>query len=464
MEKLLNNLGGSPETQREFIASLDTNTVPAQSSRNQTSTKPPIANDFALGYTYQDVLDTDQQDILARLSIYTLSKPTQDFIPLLRPLFTPKTIPNMLLVILLDWSDPWNWVTQLRSWVRLLHTLLQTLPKDTVPAFEDNIIEWRDVKRNNSKDTTAGTETTTSIIDADVALPLGPGEWDSPLGVPLCVVCQNANQIETLEKESGWRDAHFDFVQQFLRTILLKHGGSLIYTLPHLAGTSTGSALQTLIHSSLGIQSMLQKKTNSYNMTDREAILVPPNFDSWGKIRILTDDFNVEAVSQAWTEDISSESHDAMNGPETNAVAMYNEFIRNPRGDTVQGVQHIAESGIEVESKDVQLFLSEQAEKLDALAKEDKQPTRDTTRKPSSTIVTSAGVHGVQEHIGTVQFNVGGIQMDVDQALRQLNVSSIFYVGKFMTKFGDRIVKPRHHWSRKHPKHPPVASQKMSKR
>ena len=26
---------------------------------------------------------------------------------------------------------------------------------------------------------------------ADVQIPLGPGEFDEPLGLPLCVVCQN---------------------------------------------------------------------------------------------------------------------------------------------------------------------------------------------------------------------------------------------------------------------------------
>jgi dynein light intermediate chain 1 len=306
----------------------------------------------------------------------------------------------------------------------MLHMLLQTLSKDTVPAFEDNIIEWRDKKRNATKDTSAGTDAAANSVDADVALPLGPGEWDSPLGVPLCIVCQNANKIESLEKESGWRDDHFDFVQQFLRTILLKHGGSLIYTMPHLAGTGTGSALQQLVHSSLGIQSMLQKRILSYNMTDREAILVPPNFDSWGKIRILTDDFNVEAVSEAWTEDINSEAQEDPQNTTPTAVAMYGEFIRNPRGDNTQGMQQKTQSGIEVDSKDVQLFLSEQAEKLDTLAKEDERSQVHTTRKASSAIVPSGGSN-VQEHIGTVQFNVGGIQMDVDQALRQLNVSAL---------------------------------------
>jgi hypothetical protein len=53
------SIGSTPESQREFISSLETDTT-FQGHRGQPSQKPPIANDFALGYTYQDVLDTDQ--------------------------------------------------------------------------------------------------------------------------------------------------------------------------------------------------------------------------------------------------------------------------------------------------------------------------------------------------------------------------------------------------------------------
>src|ERR1700712_3507481 len=88
-------------------------------------------------------------DILARLSIYTLSKPSPHFIPLLRPLFTPESIPNMLLVILLDWSEPWNWMRQLQEWIRLLHTLITSLPKETADVLQENMMEWRDNKRNS---------------------------------------------------------------------------------------------------------------------------------------------------------------------------------------------------------------------------------------------------------------------------------------------------------------------------
>ena len=53
-------------------------------------------------------------------------------------------------------------------------------------------------------------------------LPLGPGEWEEGLGVPISVVCFNADKIERMEREYGWQDEQFDFVLQWLRCVLLK--------------------------------------------------------------------------------------------------------------------------------------------------------------------------------------------------------------------------------------------------
>lgn len=49
--------GGTPESQREFLESLSN----SEAKRNPDRSKiPPVANSFALGYTYYDVLDADQ--------------------------------------------------------------------------------------------------------------------------------------------------------------------------------------------------------------------------------------------------------------------------------------------------------------------------------------------------------------------------------------------------------------------
>ena len=52
-------LGGNPETQREFLSILNPDSP--KRTQDKHKKKPIIANDFALGYTYQDVLDADHE-------------------------------------------------------------------------------------------------------------------------------------------------------------------------------------------------------------------------------------------------------------------------------------------------------------------------------------------------------------------------------------------------------------------
>ena len=140
---------------------------------------------------YIDKGNLHATDILARLSLYFLTDPSVSFIPLLKPLLTPETIPNTLVVILLDWSQPWLWLRQLRDWVRLLRTVLVSLDKRCKQKMEELMINWRDRGRGAISLDVGGNTTT----DGDITLPLGPGEWDEALGLPLCIVCQNVRPI-----------------------------------------------------------------------------------------------------------------------------------------------------------------------------------------------------------------------------------------------------------------------------
>jgi dynein light intermediate chain 1 len=54
--------------------------------------------------------------------------------------------------------------------------------------MEELMISWRDRGRGGNSLDGVGTSSTSV---GDVSLPLGPGEWQEPLGLPLCVVCQN---------------------------------------------------------------------------------------------------------------------------------------------------------------------------------------------------------------------------------------------------------------------------------
>ncbi|KFY26079.1 hypothetical protein V493_04288 [Pseudogymnoascus sp. VKM F-4281 (FW-2241)] len=401
-------LGGSSDSQKEFLEALSSESSTKRSQGRHGNRKPPVANDFALGYTYHDVLDADHEDTIARLSLHLLADSSPTFTPLLRSLLTPESIPNTLIVILLDWSEPWLWLQQLKDWVKLLRVLLVSLSPECKAKMEEVMIRWRDRGRGTALD---GGGSLSS--ESEVSLPLGPGEWEDALGLPLCVVCQNSDGMETLERESAWKEEEFDFVLQTLRTVLLKHGASLIYTIP-----SATSQLRPLIHSSLGIQPLLKKQTLKHNVIDRDKVVVPPNWDSWGKIRVLRDGFDVERMSQGWTSDIEEDSVSRTSGEHLSAISAYEDAIRDPRGDSTSNM-HVNSTGqkMEIKSQETQAFLAAQLEALDHI-RNTAEPERE--RSTRQKFFADEAIVPVESHIGPVQCNMGGIEVDVDDMLKRL--------------------------------------------
>lgn len=420
-EKNLLVLGGSVDSQRDFLEALSSNDGRKGLDRNNHKT-PPIANSFALGYTYYNVLDADQEDILARISLYLLTSPAPSFTSLIKPLLTPQSIPNTLIVILLDWSQPWLWMRQLREWLLLLRTVIMSLSLECKETMEATMNSWRDRGRTGGSVNLDGTGAVPA--EGDVALPLGPGEWEDALGLPLSVVCQNSERIDYLEKSQGWKEEKFDLVLQYLRTVLLRHGASLIYTTPSMT-----SPLQSLIHASLGIHSLLKRAPLKANVIDRDKIVVPPNWDSWGKVRVLRDGFDVERISEGWAIDLDqpfptskSDGVHQINGETNNteeeegsSVMLYEEQVQDTSLDALQLAQAKQDtSRLEVASVDTQAFLINQLERLEQQKKVDEKVGKD------STFAQGQPDDMISDHIGPVQFNMGGIQVDADDMVQRL--------------------------------------------
>jgi dynein light intermediate chain 1 len=223
----------------------------------------------------------------------------------------------------------------------------------------------------------------------------------------------------------------------------------LIYTIP-----SVTSPLQSLIHSSLGIHSLLKRQPLKHNVIDRDKVLVPPNWDSWGKIRVLRDGFDVEAINRGWSVDIE-ETNDTVPTSQTNglelvtttdenvprvaggAVEAFEETIRDPSLDALQAVSAETNgSKLEVESLNTQHFLATQLEVLDKIRTGADPNGMDSSRvirgRQSSLSRVDDGDGSptdegrVNEHIGPVQFNMGGIQVDADDMLQRLKVTQFF--------------------------------------
>lgn len=73
---------------------------------------------------------------------------------------------------------------EVREWVRLLRGIFQDLDDASRMTLDEVTDNWK-AMRSTYADAGGGTE---------VTIPLGPGEFDEPLGLPLCVVCQNVRQ------------------------------------------------------------------------------------------------------------------------------------------------------------------------------------------------------------------------------------------------------------------------------
>jgi dynein light intermediate chain 1 len=225
----------------------------------------------------------------------------------------------------------------------------------------------------------------------------------------------------------------------------LLDGASLIYTTP-----STPSQLPSLLHSSLGIHSLLKKQPLKPNVIDRDKIVVPPNWDSWGKIRVLREGFDVELVSNGWTIDLeqpfptpqpangAEENGDAVDGsaekpngaadPQGSTVRLYEMAVQDPSMDALQiAGRNNFSTKLEVETMDSQSFLAQQLTVLEAWRQKTEQEADDNPKAKSwkksiedeGTTPTEAKV---TDHIGPVQFNMGGIQVDADDMVQRLKV------------------------------------------
>jgi dynein light intermediate chain 1, cytosolic len=143
--------------------------------------------------------------------------------PLLSPLFSVQTVPNTLVTILLDWGDVFGWAAQLRQWIRLLRKVVLGLDVEVRDVMAEVMADWSAGRGGTlSKSGGAGGPAASENKNTSGSPQLGPGEWEDALGVPLSVVCVNAEKQEKLEKEDGWQEGDFDTVLQWMRSVLLK--------------------------------------------------------------------------------------------------------------------------------------------------------------------------------------------------------------------------------------------------
>jgi len=243
-----------------------------------------IKQGLGLEYSFLDIRDQFSDDIVSRLSIWTINSDEGTLQYTLSDhnlRYTDKGWSGMALLVV-DYSRPWSILERLQHWVGVLDRHIESLKIDAG--------ERKDVCGKLAKSLQEyclpGTE-----INKDVLLPLTEGVLDDNLGIPMAVVCTKVDCMTTLEKELDYTDADFDLIQWHVRRFCLKYGAGLFYV-NGKESPNTDILYKYVVHK------MYQSPFEvAPTVVDKDSLMIPAGWDTRQKISILNDTlraFNLE--------------------------------------------------------------------------------------------------------------------------------------------------------------------------
>ena len=185
-----------------------------------------------------------------------------------------------------------------------------------------------------------------------------------------------------------------------------------------------------LIQYSLGIRSTLKREPLKHNVIDRDKILIPPNWDTWGKIKILRDGFDIEGTSNSWTAETQppqGDNPDIANEEKPEPSQLLQTWTKNLKTPDIMTSILPTKSdinGLETQTTDMQKFLASQTEVIECLKIEEEDATaKDNAKGDADTNADTKTIDEtsrVKEHIGPIQFNMGGINLDAEDMLNRI--------------------------------------------
>eukprot|EP01091_Cochliopodium_minus_P007050 TRINITY_DN1698_c0_g1_i1.p1 TRINITY_DN1698_c0_g1~~TRINITY_DN1698_c0_g1_i1.p1 ORF type:complete len:462 (-),score=117.18 TRINITY_DN1698_c0_g1_i1:86-1342(-) len=239
-----------------------------------------ITKGMGLDFSYDDVYDKSQ-DLIGRINYWRLEGDDLHKY-LISFVINEQTIENSLIIITLDLSTPWNLVESLNKWLKIsseaIENALNKLPEEKKQQFQQRMVTLFQ-SYIDPQHTEENSSTTTNTHTA----PLTEGALLENLGIPILVVLCKAENSEKLEKENGYKDSEFEYIQQHLRRITLKYGASLIYT------SAKKDINCTLTKEYIEHLSFKKDFKTHAQVVDKNEIFVPIGWDSNAKIKIDFD-------------------------------------------------------------------------------------------------------------------------------------------------------------------------------
>ncbi|CAL1700498.1 unnamed protein product [Somion occarium] len=245
-------------------------------------------------------------------------------------------------MIVLDWTRPWAFVDELLTWLTWIEAWVKG------DDSRELIITREETRERLQSHIQHYTEPSSEPLPASstlsgALLPLSFGTLTHNIGgVPIIVTCTKADLIDEnndvigagasgmggmVKGKGGEWEERTDTVMQILRTICLKYGAGLFYTTPQpqTLHVLRQYALHMLFIPPPPSPTMsgevaapvrnpfpFQHKPNTL---DRDRIVVPAGWDSWGKIGVLREGFDAKAWGEAWEHDLDNSSDESTDEP-----------------------------------------------------------------------------------------------------------------------------------------------------
>ncbi|CAO3656066.1 unnamed protein product [Mucor fragilis] len=333
---------------------------------------------------------------MARLGLYQLSLASPEFLPLLKFAIRADTIVDSCVLILMDWTRPWKFLETLERWINVLHYLIDEICKEGIAAdtnwskgravvdeikekLEHYLQTYTEPSMISSSNITITASTSTSsvpsviatsstplqshaaassTVDQQVTLPLSTGCLTHNLGLPITIVCCKSDAIDKLEQTHDYKDDQFDYIQQWLRCICMKYGAALFYT-STLHPYTFHNLREYILHRTLSTFAKPYQFHLKAQVIERDTVLVPSGWDSWGKIKVLREGFDCDHVSEGWDADMDAVI-DRQKPGNTGARGTYEEAIPNGESE-IQPQYNIPTTAI---CEDEQSFYDRHYEKL----------------------------------------------------------------------------------------------------
>jgi dynein light intermediate chain 1 len=270
---------------------------------SKLSSSPTLASSTsstsACAFGYAELIDGDE--VIARAGVWESRPGLEEITSSL-----PK--PVTAIVLVLDGSRPWELGASLSSLLTCLQSSLPS-PLPSPDALRQRFLSYR--------------EPGAPAVSVDAsALDLPAGVLEQNLGVPIVVAVTKSDLFSAVAQELDYKDAHWDFIQTYLRRVCLRYGAALIFC----------SARKELNTGVLGdyVRHLLFNTTFNHpaQLLDRESLFVPLGWDSSAKIAI---DFSNQKI----TNDPALPFEDAIKRPAQLSTSAVSEGVVSAEEDQV---------------------------------------------------------------------------------------------------------------------------------